>query len=267
MQNIDEQMLHDLFEESNSELDALFFGEHETYAVPTTLDMNEEDDERSVHSSSTQNSDCGEEFDLNPIPCNGSSEQELIDYLSNEALNIFHQAEHPRRAVSPNSDSSESPVTPKGTMAKLAECMERSALSRSLVKTFCQFSFLKHSASQEMIQVCTSSMAMNKSRERIKTKMISVVKASASRSAKTQKMGSCLRNKSKNQKPSDSPVSSVSKKNDDFRASGLKVSTKALIAKFKFLERGNQDDGNHRIASFLRREKLNSLLQLSPQVA
>jgi hypothetical protein len=246
MQNTDEQILHDLFEESNSELDDLFFDEHdETYDhVPTTtLEMNQEqEDGHPVYSSSTQTSDCGEEFDLNPIPCNG-----------NDALNMFHQEQ--LRAVSPGSGSTESSVTPNHMMAKLAECMERSAISRSLVETFCQS--LKASASQENIQQGgTTSMAMKKSKGRIQDNKISVVKASASRSAKKHKMGSFLRNKSKNQKPSSS-VSTLSKKNDDL-----------LIAKFKCLESGNQDDGNHRIASFLRREKLNSLvLQLSPQVA
>lgn len=277
MQNIDEHMLLDLFEESHSEVENLFFCEHETYdTVPTTHEMNqqEEDEVHSVLSSSTQNSDGGEEFDLNPIPCYGS-EQLIANYLSIEGFSInYHdnQDNRPSRAVSPGSESStESSVTPNYMMAKLAECMERSAFSRSLVENFCQSS-LKASASKETIQVSTSKKAVKKKTSQgcIQDKKISVVKASSARSTKKNKMGSSLRIKSKNQKPSISVVSShpSSKKNDDFRASGLKVSTKSLIAKFKWLESDNQDDGNHKIASFLRREKFNSLLdQLSPRVA
>ena len=268
MQNIDEQMLHDLFEESKSELDDLFFCEHETAyeVVPSTSKINhQEQDEHSDISSSTQNSDRGEEFDIDPIPCHGS--EQLADYLSDKDHNIDHQEDNRLRAISPGSDIMESSVTPNYIMAKLTECMERSALSRRLVETFCQSS-LKASASQENIKISTSKKALKKRRGFIQDNKISVVKASTSRSAKRHKTGSFLRNKSKNQKPSSDSISSPtsSKKNDDFRASGLKVSTKALIAKFKCLERGNQDDGKCTIASFLRREKLNTFLQLSPQI-
>jgi hypothetical protein len=244
--------------------------------------MNQEEDGHSVHSSSTQTSDladCDEEFDLNPLPtCNGTEEQEelLTVYLSSEGLlNIFHQGNRPT-AVSPESDHTGPSVTSNDMMAKLGECMNRSALSRSLlVETFCQSSLKKRtSASKAKIHVSSSTMAMKKKKKRggrIQANEISVVKASASqRSAKEQhKSGSFLQKKSKHQKPSaDSAVSNPSKENDDFRASGIKLTTKALITKFKCLKRGDQHDGNRRIASFLRREKLKStLIQTDAQAA
>jgi hypothetical protein len=287
MQNVNEQtMLHDLFEENNSELldDVFFGGEDETYGdIPITLlEINQqEEDELGFHSSSTQISDLSdcddEEFDLNPtLPCN-DSEQLLADYLSSEVLDIFHEEDTPPRAIS-GSESTGPSVTPNDAMAKLARCMERSALSRSLVETFCQSSLKKASASQENIQVgsgsSSSSMAaMKKSRGCIQDNKISAVKASVSaRSTKKHKIGYILRIKSKDQKPSDSVSIPRSKKNDDFRASGLKLSSKskALIAKFEMLNRGkkNPDHGHHIIASFLRQEKLKSaVVQMNPQAA
>jgi hypothetical protein len=347
-QNMNAQiMLYDLFEESiseesNSELGDVLYGEDETYggAIPTTFEMNPEEDEHADHSSSTHTSDLSdcdeEEFDFNPLPCNGSEQlapdylsmegsldifrqdncsgavspgsestgssvtpnnsssthtsdlsdydeeefdfnplpcngsEQLADYLSGEGgLNIFHQDNCPR-AVSPGSESTRSSVTPNNMMEKLAECMERSALSRSLVETFCQSS-LETSVSQENIQV-SSTMAMKKSGECIQQDNKIHVKASVSHSTNTKKykIGSFLRSKSKNKKQSDS-VSSLRKKNDNFRASGLKLSTKVLIAKFNILKRGggNQDNnGNHIIASFLRMEKLKSkVLQKNLQAA
>jgi hypothetical protein len=265
MQNINDQML-DLFEESSGcELDDVFFGKDETYGaaadIPTTREMKQIEDEHSVYSSSTQTSDlfddCDEEFDLNPLPCNGSEQLVLADYRSSEGFSIllFQQDNRRPRTVSPGSDSTGSSETPQYMMTKLAECMERSALSRSLVEIFGQSSLLQASASQENIQA-SSSMAMKKSGGRIQDNKIAVVKASASCSAKKHSsIGLFLRNKCKNQKPSDS-VSSPSKENDDFRASGLRLCTQALIAKSDFLGSANRDDGNHRIISFLRREKL-----------
>lgn len=273
MQNINEQTLQDIFEESsNSELDDVFFGEDETYGdILTTLEMNLNEDENADRSLSTHVSDlsdCDEEFNLDPLPCN-DSEQLADDYdlsIEGGGLNIFHQDIHPG-AISPESESTGSLVTPNNMMAKLEKCMERSALSRSLVETFYQTS-LKVSVSQENIQV-SSSMATKKSEECIQESKISIVKASASRTTKKDKIGSFLRNKkNKNKKPSDSFVSIISKKDDNFRASGLKLSTKALIAKLDILKRGNQDNGSHRIASFLRLEKLKStVLQMGPQAA
>ena len=179
------------------------------------------------------------------------------------------------RAVSPD------PTTPNtASMHKLAECMERTALSRSLVEKYCKSAMNKRKASRRFsmknrAQQRRRSLLLVKALKdqgmepKKAMKLVSNVAAAASIGYVDSSIGSFLRK----QKTTASTAKVINSQNGNFRSSGLKLSKKKLDflnnklrplktkqSKFPLPVKKERQGG---IASFLRRQQLDiSVLEL-----
>jgi hypothetical protein len=156
-------------------------------------------------------------------------------------------------------------ATPSDFMEKLAECMDRSALSRNLVESFCQLSLKKCSKSPKRSIESgrrTRRLSIIKTRNVLHKHTLEKRKGMKTASTPEKKRTLCRKHGAVSKRQQKN---SPEQKDPDFRSSGVKMSEdklKRLDAKLKLLN-SEEDRPSDRVAetrpcaisSFLRRHK------------
>jgi hypothetical protein len=192
-------------------------------------------DDYSIHSASSENSSL-----------TGSE----VESFSDDDTTIQNGAIDTCRAVSPDS----SVTSTKNSLVKLNECMERSALSRSLVEQYCKSNLIGKLIRRSSLK---NSVAKRRRSSILVSRSVQSTLQLPRNVSHDSSIGSFLRNK-KTRSVTASPI-----KSGNFQASGLKYSTKLdgltrKVTPFRSDATLSLPKPQTSIASFLRRRQIDT---------
>jgi ribosome biogenesis SPOUT family RNA methylase Rps3 len=265
--------------------------------VPLREEMSIDDEEMSIFSASSSSESSEHSYYSDDQELGSSLEDATNIEISNDRPaspltcgSPVYEEEPQERAISRTVSMSSSQAGVRND--KLSECMERSALSRSLVENFCQVSMKKG-----VVVTVKNKQSKEERQKKTKTKQPTVRRKSVLSKHSVYKNKEVILDCSTREKRSEERIEKQfpqqksptgyqkAKKNEkkssfDFRLSGLKVSEekmKRLDAKLKLLDsmekkpssvEEEEEDDALVVSSFLRRQKSNgSILEQAARSA